>query len=266
MIVDAVGNKTFIGEISNEIQTDTRESPLKLRLSKLARQISVLGYMAAISVALIYIFNAVILDSAFNQSIILLKLRDWRFILKTLLNAFTFGLTVLVTTVPEGLPLMVSVVLSSNIKSMIKDNVLVKKPVGIEAAGSMNILFTDKTGTLTEGRLSVGEIYLGDGSGFSTLRQLKACERVYESYILGAHANSSSVSGKNKQGERDALGGNSTDSVIAGINSGNLYRVFEKADAAGTKYMLVEQDDCYGEDPFACLKRSYDFLKARGFA
>ena len=45
----------------------------------------------------------------------------------------------------------------------------------------------------------------------------------------------------------------------------NFERVFEKAEAGGTKYMLVEQDDCHGEDPIECLRRSYDYLKARGF-
>ena len=44
-----------------------------------------------------------------------------------------------------------------------------------------------------------------------------------------------------------------------------LIAVFEKARDAGTEYMFVEQDDCYGEDPFECLKRSYAYLKARGF-
>ncbi len=54
---------------------------------------------------------------------------------------------------------------------------------------------------------------------------------------------------------------------MAVIGEGNLNfdRIFEKAEAAGTKYMFVEQDDCNGEDPFDCLKRSYDYLKAQGF-
>ena len=54
---------------------------------------------------------------------------------------------------------------------------------------------------------------------------------------------------------------------MAPIGEGNINfdRVFEKAELAGTKYMLVEQDDCNGEDPFDCLKRSYEFLKSRGF-
>jgi len=55
---------------------------------------------------------------------------------------------------------------------------------------------------------------------------------------------------------------------MAVIGEGNINwdRVFEKAEAGGTQYMLVEQDDCNGEDPFACLARSYAFLKANGFA
>ena len=54
---------------------------------------------------------------------------------------------------------------------------------------------------------------------------------------------------------------------MAVIGEGNLNfdRIFEKAESAGTEYMLVEQDDCYGEDPFECLKRSYNYLKSRGF-
>lgn len=55
--------------------------------------------------------------------------------------------------------------------------------------------------------------------------------------------------------------------VMSVIGEGNINfdRIFEKAESAGTKYMLVEQDDCNGEDPFECLKRSYNYLKALGF-
>ena len=52
---------------------------------------------------------------------------------------------------------------------------------------------------------------------------------------------------------------------VVGEGSINFDRVFEKAEAGGTEYMLVEQDDCHGEDPIACLKRSYDYLRACGF-
>ncbi len=53
--------------------------------------------------------------------------------------------------------------------------------------------------------------------------------------------------------------------AVVGEGSIDFDRVFSNAEDAGTKYMLVEQDHCYGEDPFACLRRSYAFLKSRGF-
>ncbi len=52
---------------------------------------------------------------------------------------------------------------------------------------------------------------------------------------------------------------------VVGEGNINFDRVFKKAEAAGTRYMLVEQDDCGGEDPFACLDRSYQYLRSRGF-
>ena len=52
---------------------------------------------------------------------------------------------------------------------------------------------------------------------------------------------------------------------VVGEGNLNFDRIFEKAEAAGTRYMLVEQDDCNGEDPFECLRRSHDYLRAQGF-
>ncbi|MDD6215090.1 MAG: sugar phosphate isomerase/epimerase [Firmicutes bacterium] len=53
--------------------------------------------------------------------------------------------------------------------------------------------------------------------------------------------------------------------AVIGEGNINFERVFEKAETAGTQYMLVEQDECNGENPFDCLKRSYEYLKAQGF-
>jgi magnesium-transporting ATPase (P-type) len=230
--VARVGDCTMLGGISREIQTDTRSSPLKIRLEKLARQISVLGYILAVVVALAYLFNIFVIDSAFDIEIIKYKLTSFSFLFSHLFHSLTLALTVIVVAVPEGLPMMIAVVLSSHIKRMTRDNVLVRKPVGIEAAGSMNILFTDKTGTLTEGKLSVGEIYLADGTVYSSVKKLCECERAYAAYILGAYANSSSLSGKNVQGKRDALGGNSTDRAVmlSAMNAGGRAPRFELVD------------------------------------
>lgn len=145
MRVSGVGDATFLGEISREIQKDTRESPLKLRLSKLASQISRLGYAAAGLIFLVYLCNSLLSAPSL----------DLPSVAGMILEALTLGLSVIVVAVPEGLPMMIAVVLSSNIRKMAKAMVLVRKPVGIESAGSMNILFTDKTGTLTRGHPEV---------------------------------------------------------------------------------------------------------------
>ncbi len=208
--VERVGDATFLGGISAEIQAETRQSPLKLRLTKLAKQISTLGYILAAIVALVYLFSTFVIDSAFDADVIMYKLTNLEFLFSNLFHALTLGLTILVVAVPEGLPMMISVVLSSNIKKMVRDNVLVRKPVGIEAAGSMNILFTDKTGTLTSGKLSVGDIYLGDGTHFSGMGGLSQCAEIQRDYIISAYANTSSALST----DRKATGGNSTDRAV----------------------------------------------------
>lgn len=102
MSVFAVGNNSFLGKISAEVQTDTRESPLKIRLAKLAKQISRLGYAAAAMVAFAYLFNCFVMDSGFEARLILMKLKDMPYLLEKLLHAFMLGLTVIVVAVPEG--------------------------------------------------------------------------------------------------------------------------------------------------------------------
>ena len=208
--VFAVGDESFLGRISLEVQTDTRESPLKLRLAKLAGQISRLGTVAAVLISFAYLFNCFIMDSGFEWSLVMIKLKDLPFLAEKLLHAFMLGLTVLVVAVPEGLPMMIAVVLSSNIKRMVRDQVLVRKPVGIEAAGSMNILFTDKTGTLTEGKMTVCSAVLCDGQTVNDVKILqKQYPQIGKLYALSARFNTAS-----DLTERGAVGGNGTDRAL----------------------------------------------------
>lgn len=226
--VFSVGEETFLGKISDEVKLDTRESPLKLRLSKLAKQISIIGYVAAFSVAFAYLFNVLVIDSGFEWLVILHKIKDFHYILEHLLHAFMLGLTVIVMAVPEGLPMMIAVVLSSNIKKMIKDNVLVRKPVGIEAAGSMNILFTDKTGTVTEGKMSVGEIITPELQTYKSFSAFKkASPENAELYALNAYFNTLS-----SYSEKKALGGNATEKAL-------LYSIEDAIGSYGFKDVTV---------------------------
>ncbi len=208
--VFAVGDNSFLGKISIEVQADTRESPLKIRLAVLAKQISCLGYLAAFLVAAAFLFNCFVIDSSFVGDEILTKLCDLPFLGEKLLHAFMLGLTVIVVAVPEGLPMMIAVVLSSNIRRMVRDSVLVRKPVGIEAAGSMNLLFTDKTGTLTEGKMSTDCVILANSQTINSVISLsERFPKLGELLVASCHYNTSS-----EVSDTECVGGNSTDKAL----------------------------------------------------
>ncbi len=219
--VFAVGDASFLGRISAEVQTDTRDSPLKLRLSKLAKQISRLGYVAAALVALAYLVNSFLIDSGFEWQLVLTKLGDAEYVFRELLHAFMLGLTILVVAVPEGLPLMISVVLSSNVRRMVRDNVLVRKPVGIEAAGSMNLLFTDKTGTLTEGKMSVECVMTCDAQRHTYASLCRKGPRVAHLYAVSCAKNTAASLAP----DGEAVGGNFTERALLNSIAGREHSV-----------------------------------------
>lgn len=209
MLVRRVGDNSFLGGIVQELQGETRESPLKTRLSRLAKQISVLGYGAAILISLLSLFSSVFIESEFIREVIISKLTDPKFMVSEILHSITLGLTVVIMAVPEGLPMMIAVVLSSNVKRMLSDMVLVRKSVGIEAAGSMNLLFTDKTGTLTKGKMTADGFILPNGE-LTTLTELrKKHPSIWTSFCENSVYNSSAYLSRGK-----IFGGNATERAL----------------------------------------------------
>lgn len=208
MQVEKVGTNTFYGMVATDVQAQTRESPLKHRLSKLASQISKIGYVMAVIVALAYLFNVLIIDNGLDKEMILSSIKNTRYLISTLTHAFTLMITVVVVSAPEGLPMMITVVLSANMKRLIKNNVLVKRLVGIETAGSMSILFTDKTGTITEGKPRCEKI-IGDFGEVSNVKGLQKQGAIYENLCISAIYNT------DVRIENGVIaGGNSTDLAI----------------------------------------------------
>jgi calcium-translocating P-type ATPase len=180
MRVTFVGDNSFYGKMAKDLQVEQPKSPLKVKLEHLAKIISIIGYIGAIMVAGAYLCHALLIEGE-------------TFSLKHIMHAGTLIVSVIVMAVPEGLPMMITVVLASNMKHMMRDNVLVRKLNGIETAGSMNILFTDKTGTLTQGKLEVVEVLTDDMELFNTVLR---------------YNNSAKMAGKS------AVGGNFTDRIL----------------------------------------------------
>jgi len=219
MLVTKVGDSTFYGALAFEIQEDSTPSPLKERLSVLAGTICRIGYACAFVVTFAALFNNIVIDNNYDPVLIQEYLSDYSRVLRDVLRALTLGVTVIVMAVPEGLPMMITVVLSSNMKKMLRDNVLVRKLVGIETSGSLNILFTDKTGTLTEGKLEAAMFLdaAGHKVSFGQLRGQKLFEFVKLNCFFNNGAHLGRVSGGAKFAGSDnlrAIGGNSTDRAL----------------------------------------------------
>ena len=208
MKVTLVGDKTIIGKISQELQEEIPESPLKTKLRGLAKTISKIGYAGAILASISYLFASIVLKNNFNGELILKTITDFPLMFNHLLYALTLSVTIIVVAVPEGLPMMITLVLSSNMKRMLKDKVLVRKLVGIETAGSLNVLLTDKTGTLTKGILKVTDFISGDGKTYKNFSDIKK-SFIYDIIYTSFFYNNASIISNN-----EIIGGNSTDRAL----------------------------------------------------
>lgn len=249
MLVTQVGDNTIYGKLAQELQEKEDPSPLKLRLTELAKNISRIGYVASFLVAFSFLFNKIFILNEFNISMILSTLTNYKIMFSYILEAMTLCVTIIVVAVPEGLPMMITLVLSSNMKTMLKNNVLVRKLMGIETAGNINVLFTDKTGTLTNGKLEVVGIL---SSSLEEIDINKLNSHMKELFMDSLSVNNESVyDTKNNK----IIGGNITDKAI--LNYVKLYKskakvinrmpfssekkyMFTKIDNMGNKIKLIK--------------------------
>ena len=161
--VRRVGLQTMMGKMAEEMAEGEPDSPLKVKLSKLADQLSVFGYVSAGAIFVFCMGNFILSAGGLASYWAL----GWERVLLDVVEAVSLAILIVVCAVPEGLPLMISLVLMQNTSRMLEHNVLVRKAVGIETAGALNILFSDKTGTITKGSLEVVSFFTANGVAFS---------------------------------------------------------------------------------------------------
>lgn len=201
MEVTKVGMKTMMGVMAEDMADDEVDSPLKVKLSKLASQISMFGYIGSVVIALALLGHKVIVAGGFADYFA----NGGVMIFKDVLEAIMLAVVIVVMAVPEGLPLMIAIVLMRNTSKMLQNNVLVRKPIGIETAGSLNILFSDKTGTITKGELEVVEFFDGNLKD-----SYKDGSRVKEMMKLCIGKNTGAMF----DAEGKVIGGNATDKAL----------------------------------------------------
>lgn len=214
-LITEVGINTMFGKIAKEVSENANISPLKKRLVSLSKIINKVGYIGAFLVSFSYLFSVIVIGNNFNIELIISFVKS-KEIINVLIYTLTLCVTTIVVAVPEGLPMMITLVLSSNMKKLIKSKVLVRKMVGIETAGNINFLLSDKTGTITEGKLKVTSYVSGDLFRYNNLDEMN--NNLKDEVLCSLIYNSSSFYSGN-----EVIGGNSTDKAILEYIKDELY-------------------------------------------
>ncbi len=171
MIVTAVGDKTEIGKIAGELTKRGEElSPLSQKLNRLGKSITIIGVAAAVLVFALSIIKLIVTGSVNFENI---------------QSVFISSIILIVAAVPEGLPTIVAVSLALNMIKLAKENALIKKMTATETTGAVSVICSDKTGTLTENKMTVVSVC---GSEYCDRHALELAEVLSENFIINSTA------------------------------------------------------------------------------
>jgi len=207
-VVTSTGMNTEIGKIAGYLnQTKKNKTPLQLRLDKLGKMISTIAIIAAFSIFMIGLLN--------GQD-------TWELIM--------LAVTLAVAAVPETLALIVTLMLTHGVKKMVEKNALIRKLQAVETLGSTSVICSDKTGTLTQNKMTIKRLWIYGGNPISD-KDADSSEyhELLKRYLLASNVTAE----KNERGETKIIG-DPTESAIMrlsikmGINRDDLNTVYEK--------------------------------------
>ena len=148
-VVSAVGDETEIGHVARQATELTGvKTPLNIQLDKLAKMISKVGGRLSVAAFFAFLIHDILTNDLWHTS-------DYLSMVEVVLRYFMMAVTLIVMAVPEGLPMAVTLALALNMRRMLKSNNLVRKLQASETMGAVTVICTDKTGTLTENRMTV---------------------------------------------------------------------------------------------------------------
>ncbi len=157
MVITSIGDNTEIGKIAGELQREEEETPLQRKLGNLGKIITQISSVIA-GILFIFMVTKMILADKLNvdTSGVLQFLNS----IDPVKTAFVVCIALIVAAVPEGLPTMINMTLAITMQKMAKINALVTKKEACETIGSISVICSDKTGTLTQNRMTVESLYL----------------------------------------------------------------------------------------------------------
>lgn len=162
MVVTAVGDATEIGKVARKSTEMTSvKTPLNLQLDRLAKLISKVGTGVAVAAFVIFLGHDIMTNDLWHTT-------DYLKMVETVLKYFMVSVTLIVMAVPEGLPMAVTLALALNMRRMLKSNNLVRKLHACETMGAVTVICTDKTGTLTQNKMQVQEMWTAGDSEADT--------------------------------------------------------------------------------------------------
>ena len=169
-VVTAVGDETEIGHVARQATEITGvKTPLNLQLERLAKLISKVGSGVSIAAFVVFLVHDVLTQPLWHTT-------DYVGMVDVVLKYFMMAVTLIVMAVPEGLPMAVTLALALNMRRMLKSNNLVRKLQASETMGAVTCICTDKTGTLTENRMTVSDVrsMMEEGRGLTSNLSLQS--------------------------------------------------------------------------------------------
>ena len=159
MRVTSVGDTTEIGKVATKATELTAvKTPLNLQLDRLAKLISKVGSAVSVLAFVGFLGHDILTNPLWSTS-------EYLKMAEVVLKYFMMAVTLIVMAVPEGLPMAVTLALALNMRRMLKSNNLVRKLHACETMGAVTVICTDKTGTLTENKMQVGEMMVRHDNG-----------------------------------------------------------------------------------------------------
>ncbi|KAE9350600.1 Plasma membrane calcium-transporting ATPase 2 [Phytophthora rubi] len=250
-LVIAVGAESRWGKIKSKLVREQKATPLMEKLEEMAKQIGYVGMSFSIAtiVAMIIIYST----SAEK------KLEySWP---SYILHTFLIGVTIIVVAIPEGLPLAVTISLSYSTKKMLRDNNLIRVLAACETMGNVTSICSDKTGTLTENKMTVvqgwvlGKFYK-DGFTDANRTQLSVDAKALEELAANIAVNTSAFL-KNVNGVAQVQGNKTEGAVLLWMNKLN----FPIMDIRREKFQVARGDRLF---PFSSEKKSMAAIVRRG--
>ncbi len=194
-VVTKVGNDSEWGKIAKQLASEEQEkTPLEERLDQLTEIINKVGTGAAVAIFVVLTLELLVKVFVFNQPVgesFMPSMFGFNAVtLDQFVKFFIIAVTIVVVAVPEGLPMAVNVSLALSMQKIAKDNNLVRKLKATETIGSANVILSDKTGTLTQNRMTVTEVFFaGKRLVGDAVRQLQK-HQLYRLLELSAAVNS----------------------------------------------------------------------------